>query len=109
MTTHTVGTREEWLAAPKELLEAEQEHLRRGDELARRRQELPWVLVEKEYVVETADGRRQGPRRALVMSGSSEGDPEGGEGSGGVAGVVTRAAARLTGPARGEHADGEVA
>jgi hypothetical protein len=36
MTTHTVGTREEWLAARKELLEAEKEHLRHGDELARR-------------------------------------------------------------------------
>jgi predicted dithiol-disulfide oxidoreductase (DUF899 family) len=35
--------------------------MRRGDELARRRQELPWVPVEKEYVFETADGRRQGP------------------------------------------------
>jgi predicted dithiol-disulfide oxidoreductase (DUF899 family) len=52
MTTHTVGTREEWLAARKELLEAEKEHLRRGDELARRRQELPWVPVEKEYAFE---------------------------------------------------------
>jgi predicted dithiol-disulfide oxidoreductase (DUF899 family) len=61
MTTHTVGTREEWLAARKELLEAEKEHLCRGDELARRRQELPWVPVEKEYVVETADGRGRAP------------------------------------------------
>jgi predicted dithiol-disulfide oxidoreductase (DUF899 family) len=58
MTTHTVGTREEWLAARNELLEADKEHLRRGDELARRRQELPWVPPEQEYVVETADGRR---------------------------------------------------
>jgi len=32
--------------------------MRRGDELARRRQELPWVPVEKEYVFETAAGRR---------------------------------------------------
>ncbi len=56
MTTHTPGTREEWLAARKELLEAEKEHMRRGDELARRRQELPWVAVEKEYAFETTDG-----------------------------------------------------
>ena len=34
-------TREQWLAARLELLEAEKEHTRRGDELARRRQELP--------------------------------------------------------------------
>jgi predicted dithiol-disulfide oxidoreductase (DUF899 family) len=61
MTTHTVGTRGEWLAARKELLEAEKEHMRRGDEPARRRQELPWVPVEKEYVFEAADGRGQSP------------------------------------------------
>jgi predicted dithiol-disulfide oxidoreductase (DUF899 family) len=46
---HTTGTREEWLASRLELLEAEKEHTRRGDELARRRQELPWVRVSKEY------------------------------------------------------------
>jgi len=56
MTTHTPGTREEWLAARKELLEAEKEHMRRGDELARRRQELPWVAVEKDYRFETENG-----------------------------------------------------
>jgi predicted dithiol-disulfide oxidoreductase (DUF899 family) len=55
-TTHSTGTREAWLAARLELLEAEKEHTRRGDELARRRQELPWVPVEKEYRFETADG-----------------------------------------------------
>jgi predicted dithiol-disulfide oxidoreductase (DUF899 family) len=38
------------------LLEAEKEHTRRGDELARRRQELPWVPVEKDYRFETAAG-----------------------------------------------------
>jgi predicted dithiol-disulfide oxidoreductase (DUF899 family) len=55
---HTAGTREEWLAARLELLDAEKEHMRRGDELARRRQELPWVPVEKEYSFETDDGRK---------------------------------------------------
>jgi predicted dithiol-disulfide oxidoreductase (DUF899 family) len=43
MTKHGIGTREEWLAARLELIEAEKEHTRRSDELARRRQELPWV------------------------------------------------------------------
>jgi predicted dithiol-disulfide oxidoreductase (DUF899 family) len=52
----TVGTREQWLAARLELLEAEKDHTRRGDELARRRRELLWVPVEKEYRFETADG-----------------------------------------------------
>src|ERR1700740_166062 len=56
MTKHSTGTRKEWLAARIELLKAEKEHTRRGDELARRRQELPWVRVEKEYRFETAAG-----------------------------------------------------
>lgn len=55
--THTTGTREEWLAARLELLEAEKEHTRRSDELARRRQALPWVRVDKEYRFETEEGR----------------------------------------------------
>jgi predicted dithiol-disulfide oxidoreductase (DUF899 family) len=50
------GTREEWLAARRELLAAEKEHTRRGDELARRRRELPWVRVDKEYNFDTDDG-----------------------------------------------------
>ena len=56
MTTHRTGTREEWLAARIELLQAEKEHTRRSDELARRRQELPWVPIDKEYRFETDEG-----------------------------------------------------
>src|SRR3954452_21546255 len=56
MTTHLTGTHDGWLASRVELLEAEKEHTRRGDELARRRQELPWVPVDKDYVFETEDG-----------------------------------------------------
>jgi predicted dithiol-disulfide oxidoreductase (DUF899 family) len=56
MTTHKTGTREEWLAARLALLEAEKELTRRSDELARRRQELPWVRVDKEYRFETEEG-----------------------------------------------------
>ena len=58
MPAHAVGTQEQWLSASKELLDAEKAHVRQGDELARRRRELPWVPVEKEYVFETADGRK---------------------------------------------------
>jgi predicted dithiol-disulfide oxidoreductase (DUF899 family) len=58
MPRHTVGTQEEWLAARRELVEAEKDHMRRSDELARRRRELPWVPVGKEYVFETEDGKR---------------------------------------------------
>jgi predicted dithiol-disulfide oxidoreductase (DUF899 family) len=57
MTTHTTGTREEWLAARLKLLRAEKELTRKSDELARRRQELPWVRVDKEYRFETDQGR----------------------------------------------------
>jgi predicted dithiol-disulfide oxidoreductase (DUF899 family) len=56
MTKHMTGTREEWLAARLGLLEAEKELTRRSDELARRRQELPWVRVDKEYRFETDGG-----------------------------------------------------
>src|SRR5215471_13619678 len=48
MIKHKTGTREEWLAARLQLLEAEKELTRRSDELARRRQELPWVRVDKD-------------------------------------------------------------
>jgi predicted dithiol-disulfide oxidoreductase (DUF899 family) len=57
MTTHMTGTRREWLAARLALLEAEKELTRRSDELARRRQALPWVRVDKEYRFETDEGK----------------------------------------------------
>jgi predicted dithiol-disulfide oxidoreductase (DUF899 family) len=56
MTKHRTGTRAEWLAAWLKLLEAEKELTRRSDELARRRQELPWVRIDKEYRFETDEG-----------------------------------------------------
>ena len=58
MTEHEMGTREEWLAARRELLAREKEHTRASDELARQRRELPWVRVEKEYAFETDEGMR---------------------------------------------------
>jgi predicted dithiol-disulfide oxidoreductase (DUF899 family) len=56
MTTHTTGTRKEWLAARLKLLEAEKELTRRSDELAKQRQELPWVRIDKEYRFDTDEG-----------------------------------------------------
>src|SRR5260370_10386372 len=56
MTDHKTGTREEWLAARLELLEAEKALTQRSDELARSRQELPWVRIDKEYPFETDEG-----------------------------------------------------
>ena len=56
MEKHKIGTRDEWRAARLELLKAEKEHIRRSDELAQRRRDLPWVRVEKEYRFETDEG-----------------------------------------------------
>jgi predicted dithiol-disulfide oxidoreductase (DUF899 family) len=55
-TTPPTGTREEWRAARLELLAAEKELTRQSDELARRRQALPWVRVDKEYRFDTDEG-----------------------------------------------------
>jgi predicted dithiol-disulfide oxidoreductase (DUF899 family) len=55
-TKHAVGTREEWLKARLKLLKEEKEHTRRGDELALKRQNLPWVRVEKKYEFATGKG-----------------------------------------------------
>src|SRR6059058_2125766 len=56
MTNHKTGTRGDWLAARLELLKAEKDFTRRGDKLARQRQELPWVRIDKKYSFETAEG-----------------------------------------------------
>jgi predicted dithiol-disulfide oxidoreductase (DUF899 family) len=58
MPEHPVATREEWLAACDELLSDEKEHTRRNDEIAKRRRELPWVEVDKEYTFDTEDGTK---------------------------------------------------
>jgi predicted dithiol-disulfide oxidoreductase (DUF899 family) len=56
MTDQKVVTQEEWLAARQELLAREKEHTRLGDELAQERRQLPWVRLDKEYVLQTSDG-----------------------------------------------------
>ena len=56
MASHPTGTRAEWLAARVDLLAAEKALTRQSDELARRRQELPWVRIGKEYRFETDEG-----------------------------------------------------
>jgi predicted dithiol-disulfide oxidoreductase (DUF899 family) len=62
VTKLKVGTREEWLAARVALLENEKELTRRSDELARQRQELPWVRIEKEYSFESDEGTKALPQ-----------------------------------------------
>src|ERR1700683_5097627 len=56
MTTHRAATRQEWLGERLVLLAAEKELTRRSDELAQRRQALPWVRVNKEYRFDTDEG-----------------------------------------------------
>ena len=55
--THATGTREQWLAARLELLQAEKELTHRSDEVARRRMELPWVRIDKQYRFDTDEGK----------------------------------------------------
>jgi predicted dithiol-disulfide oxidoreductase (DUF899 family) len=69
MPEHRIGTQEEWQAEREDLLRQEKELTRRGDELARKRRELPWVPVEKEYRFETETGTKT---LAELFDGSSQ-------------------------------------
>ena len=57
-TTHGTGTREDWAAAREELAKLEREQAERNEEIKRKRLELPWVPVEKEYEFDTEDGKK---------------------------------------------------
>src|SRR3954464_5533246 len=57
-TRHRTGTREEWLAARAELAKLEAEQAERNQEIIKKRRELPWVPVEKEYEFDTEDGKK---------------------------------------------------
>ncbi len=61
MKEHRVVTREEWLAARKNLLAREKEFTRLRDQLSEERRNLPWVKVEKEYVFVGPNGREKLP------------------------------------------------
>src|SRR6266496_6669464 len=58
MPEHTIGTREQWQAARAELAKLEAEQAERNREIKRKRLELPWVPVEKDYEFDTADGKK---------------------------------------------------
>jgi predicted dithiol-disulfide oxidoreductase (DUF899 family) len=68
-TTHPTGTRQQWLAARLDLLAAEKDLTRCNDEITRRRLQLPWVPVEKEYRFDTDDG---GASLAELFGGRSQ-------------------------------------
>jgi predicted dithiol-disulfide oxidoreductase (DUF899 family) len=56
MTDHPTASRDEWLDARLDLLKAEKELTRLNDDLTRRRRELPWVRIDKDYRFDTEDG-----------------------------------------------------
>ena len=58
MTSHPIATREQWADAYAELRAEEKDLTRRSTELARKRQALPWVPVEKDYRFDTNDGTK---------------------------------------------------
>lgn len=57
MTTHITGSREEWLRARLALLDAEKALTRQSDAVARQRQALPWVRLDKTYQFDIDEGR----------------------------------------------------
>jgi predicted dithiol-disulfide oxidoreductase (DUF899 family) len=58
MPEHRIGTRQEWQAAREELASLEAEQAERNEEIKRKRLDLPWVRVEKDYQFDTEDGRQ---------------------------------------------------
>jgi predicted dithiol-disulfide oxidoreductase (DUF899 family) len=54
---HAVVAHDEWIEARTQLLAEEKEFTRLRDELTRKRRELPWELVDKEYLFEGPDGK----------------------------------------------------
>jgi predicted dithiol-disulfide oxidoreductase (DUF899 family) len=64
MTDHSTATRDEWLAARLDLLKAEKELTRLNDDLTRRRRELPWVRIDKDYRFDA--GRPRSPTSSAV-------------------------------------------
>ncbi len=69
---HEVVSKEQWTGARKELLAQEKALTRQRDELSRKRRELPWVKVEKNYTFEGPQGKEElselfGGRTQLIV------------------------------------------
>ena len=58
MPEHKTGTRQDWQAARDELAKLEAEHAQQNEEIKKKRRELPWVAVEKEYEFDTEEGKK---------------------------------------------------
>ena len=57
MTNHKVVSKDDWIKARQVLLAKEKEFTRLRDNLSAERRELPWELVEKEYVFDGPNGK----------------------------------------------------
>ena len=58
MPDHKTGTRDEWQAARAELAKLEGEQAELNEKVKQQRRDLPWVPVEKEYELDTEDGKK---------------------------------------------------
>jgi predicted dithiol-disulfide oxidoreductase (DUF899 family) len=58
MEPHKIVSHDEWIAARKAYLAEEKAFTRARDALARKRRELPWEKVEKNYVFDTSQGKK---------------------------------------------------
>ena len=58
MSEHKIGTREEWQTARDEVAKLEAEQAERNEEIKKKRLDLPWVPVEKEYEFDTEEGKK---------------------------------------------------
>ena len=58
MQPHKVVSHDEWLAARKAHLADEKAFTRSRDALSRKRRELPWEKIEKNYVFDTPGGKQ---------------------------------------------------
>jgi predicted dithiol-disulfide oxidoreductase (DUF899 family) len=57
LSDHEIVSRDEWLAARKDLLKREKELTRLRDQLSVERRALPWVKIEKDYVFDAPEGK----------------------------------------------------
>jgi predicted dithiol-disulfide oxidoreductase (DUF899 family) len=58
MPEHAIGTSKDWQAARDALAKLEAKQAERNEEIKRKRRELPWVPVDKEYEFDTEDGKK---------------------------------------------------
>ncbi len=68
---HQVVSRQEWIAARKELLAKEKELTHLRDQLAAERRALPWVEIGKQYVFDAPEGQARSPICSTDAASSS--------------------------------------